>query len=64
MEVLKEYLAKLLKIKSLVTVSVMAVFVIMSLRGDVPSDNVMDIVLIVISFYFGTQHEKVSKLEK
>lgn len=51
-------LANLLKVKTLVTVSVMAVFAILALRGVIPEDNVMLIVTSVISFYFGTQHEK------
>lgn len=51
-------LANLLKVKTLVTVSVMAVFAILALRGVINADNVMLIVTSVISFYFGTQHEK------
>ncbi len=58
---MKEFLinlANLLKVKTLVTVSVMAVFAILALRGVINADNVMLIVTSVISFYFGTQHEK------
>ncbi len=51
-------LANLLKVKTLVTVSVMTVFAILALRGIIQADNVMLIVTSVISFYFGTQHEK------
>ena len=35
-----------------------AVFSVLALRGDIAADNVMLIVTAVISFYFGTQHEK------
>lgn len=48
----------LLKIKSLVTVAVIAVFTVLAVRGDIQPDNVMIIVSMVVSFYFGTQHQK------
>lgn len=57
MDILKN-LANLVKVKTLVTLCVMAVFVIMSLRGDFENNAVMNVVLMVIAFYFGTQHEK------
>lgn len=56
-DVLKN-LANLLKVKTLVTIAVVAVFVALALRGDISSDNVMIIISMVVSFYFGTQHEK------
>ena len=51
-------LAALVKVKTVVTLVVMAVFVVLSLRGDISADNAMLVVSMVISFYFGTQHEK------
>ena len=48
----------LLKVKTLVTMMVMGVFVILSMRGDISSDNAMIIISMVVSFYFGTQSEK------
>ena len=57
MEFMKN-LANLIKVKTLVTLIVIIVFAILSLRGSISSDNVMVIVASVISFYFGTQHEK------
>ena len=53
-----ENLANLLKVKTLVTLAVIAVFVILALRGDIDPNNVMIIISMVVSFYFGTQHEK------
>lgn len=50
-------LAALLKVKTLVTLSVISVFVCLSLSGDISADNVMIVVTNVIAFYFGTQHE-------
>ena len=51
-------IAALIKVKTIVTLVVMAVFVVLSLRGDISSDNAMLIVSMVISFYFGTVSEK------
>lgn len=50
--------ASLVKVKTIVTFAVVAVFVVMALRGDIEADAVMLIVTNVIAFYFGTQHEK------
>lgn len=55
---MKNAIANLIKIKSLVTVAVIAVFSVLALRGDIQPDNVMIIVSMVVSFYFGTQHER------
>lgn len=51
-------LANLLKVKTLVTIAVVTVFTVLALRGNISADNVMIIISMVISFYFGTQHEK------
>lgn len=56
-EILKK-LAELLKVKTIVTFAVVAVFSILALQGRIEADNVMIIVSMVVSFYFGTQHEK------
>ena len=51
-------LANLLKVKTIVTLVVILVFAILSIRGDITPDNAMIIISMVVSFYFGTQHEK------
>lgn len=51
-------LAALVKVKTIVTLVVIAVFAVLALRGDVTADNVMVIVSTVIAFYFGTQIER------
>ena len=53
-----EKLGDLLKVKTLVTLVVIAVFAVLSLQGEIQPDNVMIIISMVVSFYFGTQHEK------
>ena len=57
---LKKALASLLKVKTLVTVVVLFIFAVLSLRGDISPGDVQTIVMMVIAFYFGTQHEKKS----
>lgn len=57
MEILKNF-ANLIKVKTIVTLAVMAVFTVLALRGDISADNTMLIVSMVISFYFGTVSEK------
>jgi len=54
-------LAELLKVKTLVTFAVVAIFSVLALKGQIQPDNVMIIVSMVVSFYFGTQHEKALK---
>ena len=56
-EILKKF-AELLKVKTIVTFAVVAVFSVLALQGRIEADNVMIIVSMVVSFYFGTQHEK------
>lgn len=57
MEFLKN-IANLIKVKTLVTLVVISVFAVLSLRGDISADNVMIVVSTVIAFYFGTVCEK------
>ena len=58
MEKFKNNLANLIKVKTIVTLAVIAVFSVLALKGSISADNVMLIVTSVIAFYFGTQHEK------
>lgn len=58
METLKKNLSNLVKVKTFVTLTVIAVFAVLALRGDITPDNVMVIVSTVVAFYFGTQYEK------
>lgn len=59
MEFMKN-LANLIKVKTIVTLVVIAIFAVLALRGDISADNVMIVVSMVVSFYFGTQLEKKS----
>ena len=57
MEILKNF-ANLIKVKTIVTLVVIAIFAVLALRGSISADNVMIVISMVVSFYFGTQHEK------
>ena len=57
MEFMKN-LANLLKVKTIVTLVVMGVFAVLALKGSISADNAMIVISMVVSFYFGTQHEK------
>lgn len=50
-------IANLLTVKSLVTVTLTAVFAVLALRGNVGQDF-MTIYTVIVAFYFGTQAQK------
>ena len=51
-------LANLCKVKTIVTFAVLAVYTVLAIRGAITPDKVDMLTMMVISFYFGTQHEK------
>lgn len=51
-------LAALIKVKTIVTLVVIAVFAALALNGGIPPETTMTIVSMVVAFYFGTQSEK------
>lgn len=58
---MKERISKLLTVKSIVTVLLTLVFSYLSMRGAISSELFMTVFTVIISFYFGTQHEKQNK---
>lgn len=58
MKLLAQNFANLIKVKTIVTLVVVVVFAVLALQGRIQPDNVMIIISMVVSFYFGTQHEK------
>ena len=58
MKNLAKNLANLCKVKTIVTLMVVGVFTVLALKGSISPDHVMIIISMVVSFYFGTQHEK------
>ena len=57
MELLKN-LANLIKVKTIVTLVVVTIYAVLAITGKITADNVMIITSMVVSFYFGTQHER------
>ena len=55
---IKERVANLLSIKSLVTVTLTGVFAYLSVTGVVEGKDFMTVFLIIIAFYFGVQATK------
>lgn len=55
---MKNKLAKLIDVKSIVTLVMTAVFAGLAAKGTVTSDQFLTIFTTVIAFYFGTQHAK------
>lgn len=53
-------LAKLLNVKSLVTIALTVGFIVQSVRGLLTNEY-SSVYLVVISFYFGTQYQKNAK---
>ena len=55
---IKDRLAKLIDVKTIITIAITAVFARLALSGAISSDKVWEAFLIIISFYFGTQTQK------
>ena len=51
-------LGNLLSVKSIVTLTLTAVFAVMALKGTI-SQDFMTVYAVVIAFYFGTQSQKI-----
>ena len=61
---MKNKLAKLIDVKSIVTLVLTAVFAALSLTGKLSTEQFQTVFTTVIAFYFGTQYQKNSKEEK
>lgn len=55
MENIKKRVANLLAVKSLVTLTLTAVFAALSCMGQVSTEQFLTIFTVVVGFYFGTQ---------
>lgn len=61
MQELIRRVCNLLSVKSLVTITLTAVFAIMTCSGRVTSEQFLTVFTVVIAFYFGSQSEKNSQ---
>ena len=55
---MKDKIAKLINVKSIVTVILTVVFAYLSIIGVISGEQFLTIFTTVIAFYFGTQYEK------
>lgn len=53
-------LAKLIDVKSILTLVLTAVFAVLSIRGTISSSEFLSVFTLIVGFYFGVQHEKRS----
>lgn len=51
-------LAKLIDVKSILTLVLTAVFAVLSIRGTISSSEFLSVFTLIVGFYFGVQHEK------
>lgn len=58
---MKEKLAKLIDVKSIITLLLCAVFCFLSIMRYIQTDQFMTVFSVIIAFYFGTQSEKKNK---
>ena len=58
MELIKKRLANLLSVKSLVTLASTLVFGALAAAGRLSAQEFLTVYTVIVSFYFGTQHER------
>lgn len=56
---MKNALIKLVKVKSIITITLLLVFAFLSVKGRVTAEQFMTVFATVIAFYFGTQSNKM-----
>lgn len=61
---MRQKLAKLIDVKSIVTLLLTIVFCVLSIRKDISSEQYLTIFTTIIAFYFGTQYSKSSEVKK
>lgn len=49
---------ELIKVKTIVTIIILTVWACLAVTGTINADAVNNVTLMVIAFYFGTQHER------
>ena len=56
---MREKLAKLIDVKSIITILLVGTFIYRNINGDISDEQFMTIFTTVIAFYFGTQYGKI-----
>lgn len=55
---MKERFAKLIDVKSIVTIALTGIFAYLAVRGTISGDQFLTVFTVIIAFYFGTQAQK------
>ena len=55
-----EALTKLIRVKTIVTLVLTAVFAYLSCTGQIDSEKFITSFTVIVSFYFGTQYERAT----
>lgn len=55
---MKEKIAKLVNVKSIVTLAMTGIFAYLAVAGTVSGTEFLTVFTVIISFYFGTQAQK------
>lgn len=61
---MKDKIAKLIDVKSIVTIAITIVFCILALKQIISGEQFLTIFSVIISFYFGTQYQKNAEVNK
>lgn len=54
----KDKIAKLINVKSIMTIALTIVFCVLALKREITPEQFNTIFLMIVAFYFGTQSEK------
>lgn len=57
---MKQKFTDLIDVKSIVTICMTILFSVLALMNRINSEQVQTIFLMIIAFYFGTQHQKTT----
>ena len=61
---MRNKLAKLVDVKSIMTLLLTVVFCILAFRGSISGQNFQTIFTVIVGFYFGTQATKNQKTDR
>lgn len=61
---MKQKLAKLINVKSIVTLMLTIVFCILAVKQSVSAEQFLTIFTTVVAFYFGTQYQKNTNIKE
>ena len=56
---MKEKLAKLINVKSIITIALTGIFSYLAITGDISGSDFLTIFTVITAFYFGTQSKKI-----